>query len=71
MADTEFVDYSMQLRNAIVALALAAWGASAAAQWPALTSQAIVELPAAGFKEDFLIDLIEKSKTQFDTTVSA
>jgi hypothetical protein len=54
----------------MVALALAPWGPSAAAQSTAPTNQAIIELAAAGFKQDSLIDLIQKSKTQFDTTVS-
>jgi hypothetical protein len=36
-----------------------------------LTNQAIVELAAAGFTRDFLIDLILKSRTEFDTSVSA
>jgi hypothetical protein len=54
---------------------------SSAAQSPAaqsmvparevLTNQAIVELAAAGFTRDFLIDLIGKGSTQFDTSVSA
>src|SRR5579863_5975245 len=70
----------MQMRNGLVALALVACGTSPAAQRPAaqsmvparevLTNQAIVELAAAGFTRDFLIDLIGKASTQFDTSVS-
>ena len=69
------------MRNGLVALALVAYGTSHAAQSPAaqsmvparevLTNQAIVELAAAGFTRDFLIDLIGKGGTQFDTSVSA
>jgi hypothetical protein len=35
-----------------------------------LTNPSIVTLAAAGFNEDFLIDLILNSRTQFDTSVS-
>jgi hypothetical protein len=71
----------MQLRNGLVALALVACGTSSAAQQTAaqsmvparemLTNQAIIELAAAGFTRDFVIDLIGKGSTQFDTSVSA
>jgi len=76
----------MQLRNGLVALALVACGTAlgaqqTAAQSPAsqplvparevLTNQAIVELAAAGFTWAFLIDLIGKGSTQFDTSASA
>lgn len=61
----------------IVALAVLC-GTSPAAQLPStvpapevLNDQAIVQLAAAGFSRDFLIDLILKSRTQFDTSPSA
>jgi hypothetical protein len=71
----------MQIRTLI----LAAWAASAlaqsnAAQSPAiqsttqtlkvLTNPAIVALAAAGFSEDFLIELIRNSRTDFDTSAN-
>ncbi len=64
----------MQLRKGALALALLALGASATAQSivqtrEVLTNPAIITLASAGFNEDFVIELILNSKTQFDTSV--
>ena len=65
----------MQLPKGVVILALLASGISAAAQSivqtrEVLTNPSIVTLASAGFNEDFLIELILNSKTEFDTSIS-
>jgi hypothetical protein len=65
----------MQSRSAVLIVALLALGASAAAQSSiqtreVLTNRAVVTLAGAGFNEDFVIELILNSRTQFDTSVS-
>lgn len=65
----------MQSRNGILIVTLLALGASAAAQSSiqtreVLTNRAVVTLAGAGFNEDFVIELILNSRTQFDTSVS-
>ncbi len=65
----------MQLRKRIVILVLLAGAASAGAQSivqtrEVLTNPSIVTLASAGFNEDFLIELILNSRTEFDTSVN-
>ena len=74
-ADMKCEACSMQLHKGFLAIALLALGASASAQSivqtrEVLTNRAIVTLAAAGFNEDFLIELILNSRTQFDTGVT-
>ena len=64
----------MQSPKGILAVALLVLGASARAQSTApmreaLTNRAIVTLAAAGFNEDFIVELILNGRTQFDTSV--
>jgi hypothetical protein len=79
LCDDDDDEYTMKPRRVILAVALLAWAISAAAQSPALqstvqtrevlTNRSIVTLASAGFGEDFIIDLIAKSRTEFDTSV--
>lgn len=59
-------------RKRILALVLFAQAPTVAAQLPMpepLTNRSIIQLAAAGFDEDYLISLIGRSRTQFDTSV--
>lgn len=63
----------MQSRKGILTIALLALGAPGSAQsivqtHEVLTNPAIVTLAAAGFNEEFVIELILNSRTQFDTS---
>jgi hypothetical protein len=65
----------MQLRKGIVALALLAGGTWATAQSmvqtrEVLTNRAIVNLASAGFNQDFIIELIANSRSQFDISTT-
>jgi hypothetical protein len=55
---------------ALLALAIAAEAQSSVQTREVLTNRAVVTLAGAGFNEDFIIELILNSRTQFDTSVS-